>query len=263
LTKQSIEEHLVKKLEREKVFEKAKTTHKDENAITLTQKEIQLIAECTLGMIEDKLDQRKEPSSPVLNGYFDIDFLEPKKKVLKQRELSLTAKYTGFGILGFCIGYWIWAFFIVQDYPLLFQTTYLTLILISLTLINQFQSVLLNSISSISFIGFITISFAFLFNTDNIGFFFGGFVLHLAMGLFQLYLILDKRIIMSKRYLIWGLLFYLIFLGAYDTYSRLVIITRTENVFTVISTAVISFYIFGLSVIFIYWYKKKFGILVP
>jgi hypothetical protein len=90
-----------------------------------------------------------------------------------------------------------------------------------------------------------------------------GPILHGAMGIFQLYIILHPRIAVSKRYLIWGFLFYLLFLSSYDTYQRINIITGQADVISELMTMVHSFYTLSLSLIGIYLYKKRFGILLP
>ncbi|MFX0189090.1 MAG: hypothetical protein ACFE8A_15300, partial [Candidatus Hodarchaeota archaeon] len=86
---------------------------------------------------------------------------------------------------------------------------------------------------------------------------------HGAMAGFQLYLVLHRKIALSKRYLFLGFLFYLIFMNSVDTIARLIIETKSEALFTDLMTAVFSFYILSLTCVGIYFYKKKFGILFP
>ena len=104
--------------------------------------------------------------SEELNDY--IKKLEPKTIVFKQKEFSTAVRIGGLTLLGACIWYWIFFFFIVQDFEPLVYTTYITLILISLTLINKFESVLLNSITCISVYGFITITIGLAFVVKDV-----------------------------------------------------------------------------------------------
>lgn len=266
--------------------------------VKLSDKQIQMIAEMAVGRITDTIKKKKKnkgsaedivellfnvdiekpdeeekdespvpdddgPSSDVLDNYFKVEHLEPKKQVFTQKEFSLGVRITGWGILAGCIWYFIFFFFILQQFEPLTYTTYLTLILIGLTCVNKFESVLLNSVTCISVYGFIVISFWFINVTTDLFSLVVGPILHGAMGIFQLYLILHPRIAVSKRYLIWGFLFYLLFLSSYDTYQRLNIITGQAGSISELMTMVHSFYTLSLSLIGIYLYKKKFGILLP
>jgi len=140
-------------------------------------------------------------------------------------------------------------------------TTYITLILIGLVCVNKFESVLLNSIVCISAYGFITISI-YLLNVvyDSFSWLVGP-IMHGFMGGFALFIILHPRIPISKRYLIWGFLFFIFFLPSYDTYTRINEIAGVG--FSTEMTAVHSFYSYALSLLLIYYYKKKYGILLP
>ena len=80
---------------------------------------------------------------------------------------------------------------------------------------------------------------------------------------FQLYLVINKKIPVSKRYLIIGYLFYIFFLSSYDNFGRLIDITETGTVFTELMVLVQAFYLFSLSTILIYFIKKKYGMLLP
>ena len=169
----------------------------------------------------------------------------------------------GFVLLGLCVAYWIYFFFIVHDYVPLTHTTYLTLILISLTCINKFESALLNSFVSVSSIGFMLISLFLINSSNDIYSWIGGPILHGVMASFQIYIVLNKKIYTSKRYLLIGFLFYLIFLSNYDDYSRLIEITNMGDIYTELSTAVQIFYIFILTAIFTYFWKKRCKVLLP
>ena len=229
--------------------EKEITSHLDDQ-------EIELIAEKVIQKLK-----LLEPSSENAEKYLEI--LEPKIKVIDQYEFSVGVKIFGYILLGLCIGYWIYNFFIIGDIVSLTHTTYLTLILISLTCINKFESVLLNSFTSISSIGFLLISIFLINSTKDIYTALGGPILHGLMAAFQLYLVINKKIPVSKRYLIIGYLFYIFFLSSYDNFGRLIDITETGTVFTELMVLVQAFYLFSLSTILIYFIKKKYGMLLP
>ncbi|MGV9204114.1 MAG: hypothetical protein ACOC44_08885 [Promethearchaeia archaeon] len=271
---------------------------KEHPTVKLSDNQIQMIAEMAVGQITDSLNKKKKAkgsaedivevlfnvdiekpederkkeadidiqkghASEVLENYFKIEHLEPKKQVITQKHFSRGVEIAGWTILVGCVWYFIYFSLILQEFIHLTHTTYITLILIGLTCVNKFESVLLNSATSISVYGFIVISFWFLDVSDTIPAFIGGPLLHGAMGVFQLFLILHPRIPMSKRYLIWGFLFYLIYLGSYDTYERLNIITGQADFVSELMTMVHGFYTFSLSLLGIYLYKKRYGILLP
>lgn len=230
--------------------EKEMTSH-------LNDEEIELITE----KVMDKITEKLKLLTPSSEKYLEI--LEPKTKVIEQYEFSVGVKIFGYILLGLCIGYWIYNFFIIGDIVSLTHTTYLTLILISLTCINRFESVLLNSVTSISSIGFLLISIFLINSTKDIYTALGGPILHGLMAAFQLYLVINKKIPVSKRYLIIGYLFYIFFLSSYDNFGRLIEITETGSVFTELMVLVQTFYLFSLSTIVIYYIKKKYGMLLP
>ena len=226
----------------------------------LNEEEIELITEKVMDKISEKL-KLLEPSSENAEKYLEI--LEPKRKVIEQYEFSVGVKIFGYILLGLCVGYWIYNFFIIGDIVSLTHTTYLTLILISFTCINKFESVLLNSFTSISSVGFLLISIFLINSTKDIYTALGGPILHGLMATFQLYLVINKKIPLSKRYLIIGYLFYIFFLSSYDNFGRLIEITETGTVFTELMVLVQTFYLFSLSTIVIYFIKKKYGMLIP
>ncbi|MFX1258191.1 MAG: hypothetical protein ACFFAN_10050 [Promethearchaeota archaeon] len=212
-----------------------------------SEEEIKLIAEYAINKISKDME---------------LDDVSSKKKLIEKKEFSLILEIGGFILLGLCIWYWIWFFFIVRDYLALTYTPYIIVILISLTCINKFDSVLLNSITCIPVYGVLTITIMTIPTVNDINSLFRGPILHSLICTFQFFLIFHKKIIVSKRYLIWGLLFYLIFLSSYDTFSRFNIITGTKDNFPVLLTAVYSFYVLSLTVIGIYFYKKRYNILL-
>ncbi|MFO8020812.1 MAG: hypothetical protein R6U96_19475 [Promethearchaeia archaeon] len=278
----------------DKKKDKKNTEHQP---VKLSDKQIQKIAEMAVGRITDSIKSEKKTKdsqkdivevlfnvdienpndaqknsdleseessrSNTLDNYFKVEHLEPKKSVFKHQAVTLGVEIAGWGIIAGCIAYFIYFSFILQNFEPLTYTTYLTLILIGLTCINKFESVLLNSTTCITVYGFLTISIWFFNVTNDFGTLIVGPILHGAMGLFQLFLIVHPRIPMSKRYLIWGFFFYLLFLSSYDTYQRLNIITGSTDVFSELMTMVHGFYTLSLSLLGIYLYKKKFGILLP
>jgi len=95
---------------------KDKKSSSEEDHIHLSEDQIQMIAEYALAKLNEKLGDKK-PGMNGINGYhgtLDSDILEPKKKVIEQKEFSTGVRVTGIALLGICIWYWIWFFFIVQ-----------------------------------------------------------------------------------------------------------------------------------------------------
>jgi len=168
-------------------------------------------------------------------------------------------KIVGWIIFGGCIIYWVFFFFIARQYEPLLYTTYITLILIALTCINEFKSIFLNSISGLTCYGFINITLAMIPQVKNIIGVFVGPVLHGVIVLFQLYIILNRKIPICRRYLIWGILFYFIFASSYDSFHRWNLVTGLENVIPTAFTMAYAFYALLFSAVLIYFYKKKYG----
>lgn len=253
---------MVEDIDLVKTDEVIKEVLSNEKEITshLNEEEIELITEKVMDKITEKL-KLLGPSSENAEKYLEI--LEPKRKVIEQYEFSVGVKIFGYILLGLCVGYWIYNFFIIGDIVSLTHTTYLTLILISFTCINKFESVLLNSFTSISSVGFLLISIFLINSTKDIYTALGGPILHGLMATFQLYLVINKKIPVSKRYLIIGYLFYIFFLSSYDNFGRLIDITETGTVFTELMVLVQTFYLFSLTTIGIYYLKKKNGMLLP
>ena len=143
------------------------------------------------------------------------------------------------------------------------HTTFLTLILISLTCINKFESVLLNSAASMSFLLFIVVSILFIQLTTDMFSFIEGVVLHSAIAVFQIYLVINKKIPISKKYLLWSFLLYLIFISSYDSFARIIAAIEMNEEIPTIKMTVQVFYVLGISTIIVYFFKKKFGIIFP
>jgi hypothetical protein len=252
--------HILRKIE----F-KSKKSSSEEDHFHLSEEQIQQIAEYALAKLNKKFGDKK-PVLKGLNGYYgtlDSDILEPKKKVLEQKEFSTGVRVGGIALLAICIWYWIWFFFIVQRLEPLTYSVYITIILIALTLINKFESVLLNSITSITVYGFLVISIGSIRIAKDLYSFFTGPILYGLVAGFQLFLVFHRKIAVSKRYMFWGFLFYLLFISSFESFSHLNVIIGTEEVFPELVTAVLSFYILGITFIVIYFYKKKYGILLP
>ena len=169
----------------------------------------------------------------------------------------------GWLILLACMGYWIAFMFIIQDFEAVLHTTYFTIILISFTCIFKLESVFLNTISSINLYGFLIITIGLIPITDSIIFAIVGPILHGTIACFQLFLVFHPKIPMSKKYLMWGFLFYLAFMASYDNYERIAgIVTGLEQIVTAEFTKAYAYYVLLFSSVGIYFYKKRFGILV-
>ncbi|TFG06624.1 MAG: hypothetical protein EU539_07175 [Promethearchaeota archaeon] len=251
---------IIKKLE----FKDKKSTNK-KKSIDLDEEKIQLIAEYALKKYMEQYGTREDIPSDVSNHFKSLrsDILEPKKKFLEQKEFSTGVRIGGIVLLGLCIFYWIWYFFIIKQYENLTYSVYITLILIAITLINKFESVLLNSITIIPVYGFLVFTIGSILVTDNIIDFIIGPMLYGIVAGFQLFLVLHKRIPVSKRYMIWGFLFYLLFISSFESFSHINVILGREESLPELATSVLSFYILTTTYIVIYVWKKYYGILLP
>jgi len=167
----------------------------------------------------------------------------------------------GWIILVGCIYYWFFFFLFVHIYEPLLYTTYFTSILIGITFIYRFESLLFNSITCITFYGFINITFGLIFTSTDIFSFIGGPILHALIAAVQLFIIFHKRIPIHEGYLLWGLLFYFIFTSSYDSFQRWNIITGLSALLSDVFTKAYAFYALWLSGLFIHFYKKKQGLL--
>ena len=114
-----------------------------------------------------------------------------------------------------------------------------------------------------SFLLFIVVSILFIPLATDMLSFMEGVVLHSAIAIFQIYLIINKKIAISKKYLLWSFLLYLIFISSYDSFARIIAaIDMNENI-SIIKMTVQVFYILGISTILVYIFKKKYGIMLP
>lgn len=181
-----------------------------------------------------------------------VKFEEREKRIFK---------IVGWIIFTACIVYWFYFFFIAHEYEPLLYTTYITTILIALTCINGFESTFLNSLTGLTCYGFLNVTLAMIPQVNNIIELFVGPVLHGAIVLFQLYIILHRKIPICRRYLIWGVLFYFIFMSSYDSFHRWNIITGLERIIPTAFTMAYAFYALLFSAVLIYFYKKRYGII--
>ena len=254
--------HILKKIE----FKDKKSSQNDEH-VHLSEEQIQMIADYAIAKLRQKSENKEKLSNISTNSLIKLDssILEPKKKVIEQYEFSTGVRVVGIALLGILIWFWIWSFFIVQILEPLTYSAYITLILIALTLINKFESVLLNSITGISVYGFVMLTIGSIrtVHSDFVSISTGP-ILYGLIASFQLFLVFHPKISVSKRYMIWGFLFYLLFLSSFETFTHVnVIIGGTEGTFPELATAVLSFYVLVITYVVIYFYKKKFGILLP
>jgi hypothetical protein len=189
-----------------------------------------------------------------------IVFTHKSFKKLNDRVLKIFY-YGGWAILLACVIYWVYFFFILQLYEPLLYTTYFTLILIALTCIKKFKSTFLNTFTSITFFGFLNMAVLLIPQSSNILDALTGPILHAAIGIFQLFLILNKRIPISKKFLFWGIIFYFTFMSSYDNFHRWSLMIGLMNLEGDVFMTVYSFYVLIFSVGGIYYYKKRYNVL--
>jgi hypothetical protein len=185
-----------------------------------------------------------------------------KIKVLEDNRYIIFIQILGWGLLCFCIYLWIYNFLIIEVYKRTTHTTYITLILISFTCINKLESALFNSLSLVTFFLFIIMTIIFIPLATDFNSLMAGVILHGFIAGFQAYLFFNNKISISKKYLLWGFLFYVIFINLYDSYARIHAAIEMDNQLTIIMTQIIIFYTLALSIIGIYLYKKRFGIIL-
>ena len=199
-----------------------------------------------------------------------VEKIEKLKKELlieESEEVQFNKKqkmiFEGFGwtILVGCIYYWFFSFVIIQEYETLLYTTYFTSILIGITCIYRFESLLFNSLTCITFYGFINITIGLIFTSTDIPNLITGPIFHAFIAFVQLFIIFHKKIPIHEGYLLWGLLFYFVFMSSYDSFQRWNIITGLETVLSDVFTKAYSFYALWLSGLFIHFYKKRNGLL--
>ena len=171
------------------------------------------------------------------------------------------------GIIGWiifiaCLYYWIFFFFIVRIYEPLLYTTYFTKILIGFTCIFKFESTLFNTLTCITVYGFINITIGLSFTVTDILNLISGPLLHGFIAGVQLFIVLHRKIYIQRGYLMWGLLFYFIFMSSYDSFHRWNLITGLGHIFSDVFTKAYSFYALWISGIVIYHYKNRLGLII-
>lgn len=182
---------------------------------------------------------------------------------IENKLASNIVQIIGWMLLASCIYRWIVFFFFYDYYSPLTHTTYLTLIIISLTCIKKLDSIMLNSATCVSLLLFIFVSIIFIPIANDLTSFLNGFGLHFAIVLFQLYILFNKKVAISKKALVWSFLLYLIFISSYDSFARINAAIRMSETIPEIQLIVITFYLLAISALVNYLYKKKYGILLP
>jgi hypothetical protein len=209
-----------------------------------------------------KLLKNNEDSTEKVHFFSKVQNLFNILVIKVEKKEKKIFKILGWIILGSCIYYWVHFFFIVQQYEPLLYSTYFVLILMGLTFINEFKSTFLNSITCLTWYGFFNETIAMSFQVNNLFSLVVGPLLHGTIGLLQLYMILHRKIPICKRYLIWGVLFYFIFVSSYDSFQRWKVIIGLETIISNNFAKAYTFYTILFSAVGIYFYKKKYGILI-
>jgi len=187
--------------------------------------------------------------------------IEECEEVEFSKKQKMIFEAFGWTIFVGCIYYWFFFFVIIHYYEPLLYTTYFTLILIGITCIYRFESLLFNSITCITFYGFINITIGLIFTSTDTFSFIAGPILHAFIATVQLFIIFNKKIPIHEGYLLWGLLFYFIFTSSYDSFQRWNVITGLETILSNEFTKSYAFYALWLSGLFIHFYKKRQGLL--
>ncbi|MFX1498864.1 MAG: hypothetical protein ACFFBH_15170 [Promethearchaeota archaeon] len=185
----------------------------------------------------------------------------PHIKLFDER-IKRIFQIAGWVMLAGCIIYWIYFMFFTVEYKAVLYTTYFTIILISFTCIFKLESVFFNSITCLPFFGFFNITIGLISQVTDWFSFILAPVLHGAITSFQIFLVLHPKVPVSKKYLLWGLLFYITFMVSYDSFYRFNYIIGLEEIIPTDFTKAYAFYALLLSVVFIYYYKKTFGLIV-
>lgn len=190
-------------------------------------------------------------------------FKREKLKIeLYDERLLKIFKILGLLIFVGCIIYWIYFMFLTDEYGAVLYTTYFTIILISFTCILKLKSVFLNTVTCLTFYGFINITIGMITQVKDFPSLVVGPVLHGTITVFQLFLVFHPKIPISKKYLYWGVLFYIIFTASYDNFQRWNYIIGLTEFLTNEFTKAYAFYALLFSTIGVYFYKKRFGIVV-
>lgn len=182
--------------------------------------------------------------------------------VIRNKRIGLGIKYFGIGFFIFLslLGVLL---FISFNYDGLLTTTYLTLILISFAFVTKIENAYLNSMLTLTFYGFFSLCLWLIPVIDTLIKFFVGFLLHLSISLFQLFLIISPKIKCSKHAYYWGALFYMCWNWVYDDLFRLNEMTGVDHIFPAIATQIHSFYTLFISLWILIYIKKRRGLLVP
>lgn len=200
-------------------------------------------------------------------------FLKKEKPHIKlfDERIKRMFQIAGWFIFIGCVIYWIYfMFFSVEAdrYKALLFTTYFTILLISFACIFKLESVFFNTITCLPFFGFLNITIGLIpqvQGSTSLEVFYSIMsapVLHGVITTFQLFLVFHPKVPISKKYLLWGLLFYIIFIVSYDDFYRFTYLIGLGETFPSDFTKAYAFYALLFSAIFIYYFKKRFGLMV-
>ena len=189
--------------------------------------------------------------------FFISSLLKDKKSSLIRALISLFIIITIFALPNFISGY----ITLNKGFMLLNSGFYLVIIL--LTYYMSGEQSLTAYIISTYLPTIIFVSIVFIPLTNDISSFLNGFGLHFAIVLFQLYILFNKKVAISKKALVWSFLLYLIFISSYDSFARINAAIGMSKDLPEIQLVVIIFYLLAISTLVNYLYKKKYGILLP
>ncbi len=180
--------------------------------------------------------------------------------VISNKVLNKIVNYYGFGFFFILILVGLLAFF-TSNFEVVLNTTFLSLLLISLTFLTKFENALLNSMLSLSFCWFISMCILLIPIIDDLMSFFRNFLLHFIIALFQLFLIVSLKIKFSKQGLYWSSIFWMCWAFLYDDLYRMYLMLNIDA--PIIAVQIILFYSLFLSVFIFVFIKKKFNLLLP
>ncbi|GAI09186.1 unnamed protein product, partial [marine sediment metagenome] len=110
--------------------------------------------------------------------------------VISNKFLNKIVNCYGIGFFFILIFVGLLAFF-TSNFEVVLNTTFLSLLLISLTFLTKFENAFLNSMLSLSFCWFISMCTLLIPIIDDLMSFFRDFLLHFIIALFQLFLIVS------------------------------------------------------------------------
>ena len=180
--------------------------------------------------------------------------------VISNKVLNKIVNYYGFGFFFILILVGLLAFF-TSNFEVVLNTTFLSLLLISLTFLTKFENALLNSMLSLSFCWFISMCTFLIPIIDDLMSFFRDFLLHFIIALFQLFLIVSLKIKFSKQGLYWSSIFWMCWAFLYDDLYRMFLMLNIDA--PIIAVQIFLFYSLFLSVFIFVFIKKKFNLLLP